>query len=414
MSRSPVSSTSEANVVRGARPVVAVLLLAALVANDVGAVHAQDQSQVHGEYEEVLAEEARARNDYEAAVLRQFALAEQVRALDADIASMQSGLQTAQEALAAAEVRALQTRARLEDTERRLAEEKRRFQAQAVAAYIDGGSAPYASLSAALRSEEGLDALAKSQVYASAVVIDRKQLVERFTSLREEVDRLSDEAEQRRLEAKAARDDVADRVAQLERQRQERVHAQAQAEAAAAEAQRLSGELELKRRMYELRYAELATQSDSIRDVLARRQQDQIPALSTYGIFLNPVKGGRVVSGYGMRTHPVLGVERMHAGLDIDGGQGEPIRASADGVVLLAEERGGYGLTVVIDHGNQLATLYGHMSALGVKAGDAVARGDVIGAVGSTGLSTGPHCHWEVRVLGVPVDGTPYLSRSPD
>ncbi len=399
---------------RGARPVVAVLLLAALVANDVGAVHAQDQSQVHGEYEEVLAEEARARNDYEAAVLRQFALAEQVRALDADIASMQSGLQTAQEALAAAEVRALQTRARLEDTERRLAEEKRRFQAQAVAAYIDGGSAPYASLSAALRSEEGLDALAKSQVYASAVVIDRKQLVERFTSLREEVDRLSDEAEQRRLEAKAARDDVADRVAQLERQRQERVHAQAQAEAAAAEAQRLSGELELKRRMYELRYAELATQSDSIRDVLARRQQDQIPALSTYGIFLNPVKGGRVVSGYGMRTHPVLGVERMHAGLDIDGGQGEPIRASADGVVLLAEERGGYGLTVVIDHGNQLATLYGHMSALGVKAGDAVARGDVIGAVGSTGLSTGPHCHWEVRVLGVPVDGTPYLSRSPD
>jgi murein DD-endopeptidase MepM/ murein hydrolase activator NlpD len=400
--------------VRGARLVVALVLLAALAVNDVGVVHAQDQSQVHGEYEEVLAEEARARNDYEAAVLRQFALAEQVRALDADIASMQSGLQTAQEALAAAEVRALQTRARLEDTERRLAEEKRRFQAQAVAAYIDGGSAPYASLSAALRSEEGLDALAKSQVYASAVVIDRKQLVERFTSLREEVDRLSDEAEQHRLEAKAARDDVADRVAQLERQRQERVDAQAQAEAAAAEAQRLSGELELKRRMYELRYAELATQSDSIRDVLARRQQDQIPALSTYGIFLNPVKGGRVVSGYGMRMHPVLGVERMHAGLDIDGAQGEPMRASADGVVVLAEERGGYGLTVVIDHGNQLATLYGHMSALGVKAGDVVARGDVIGAVGSTGLSTGPHCHWEVRVLGVPVDGTPYLSRSPD
>lgn len=399
---------------RGARLVVALVLLAALTVNDVGVVHAQDQSQVHGEYEEVLAEEARARNDYEAAVLRQFALAEQVRVLDADIASMQSGLQTAQEALAAAEVRALQTRARLEDTERRLAEEKRRFQAQAVAAYIDGGSAPYASLSAALRSEEGLDALAKSQVYASAVVIDRKQLVERFTSLREEVDRLSDEAEQHRFEAKAARDDVADRVAQLERQRQERVDAQAQAEAAAAEAQRLSGELELKRRMYELRYAELATQSDSIREVLARRQQDQIPALSTYGIFLNPVKGGRVVSGYGMRMHPVLGVERMHAGLDIDGAQGEPIRASADGVVVLAEERGGYGLTVVIDHGNQLATLYGHMSALGVKAGDAVGRGDVIGAVGSTGLSTGPHCHWEVRVLGVPVDGTPYLSRSPD
>jgi murein DD-endopeptidase MepM/ murein hydrolase activator NlpD len=251
-------------------------------------------------------------------------------------------------------------------------------------------------------------------VYASAVVIDRKQVVERFSNLREEVERLSDEADRLRAEARAARDEVAGRVAELEQQRRERAEAQVQAEAAAAEAQRLSAELELKRRMYELRYAELVTQSDSIRELLARRQSGQEPAAATYGIFLNPVRGGRVVSGYGMRVHPVLGVERMHAGLDIDGAQGEPVRASADGVVVLAEERGGYGLTVVIDHGNQLATLYGHLSALAVRAGDVVARGQVIGGVGSTGLATGPHCHWEVRVLGLPVDGTPYLSKAPD
>jgi murein DD-endopeptidase MepM/ murein hydrolase activator NlpD len=80
----------------------------------------------------------------------------------------------------------------------------------------------------------------------------------------------------------------------------------------------------------------------------------------------------------------------------------------------MAEERGGYGLTVVIDHGNRLATLYGHMSRLDVRPGDLVARGQQIGAVGSTGLSTGPHCHWEVRLLGLPIDGRPYLNMTPE
>jgi murein DD-endopeptidase MepM/ murein hydrolase activator NlpD len=396
------------------RSIAAIAALVLALPLGAPAARAQSSSQVELEYEEVLAEEAEARRDYEAAVARQFELTEQVQHLDVEIAAKQSDLRTAQEDLAAAERRAVETQARLEETERRLEEERRRFRAQAVAAYIDGGSAPYAGLSAALRGGESFDALVKSQVYASAVVIDRKQVVERFSNLREEVERLSDEADRLRAEARAARDEVAGRVAELEQQRRERAEAQVQAEAAAAEAQRLSAELELKRRMYELRYAELVTQSDSIRELLARRQSGQEPAAATYGIFLNPVRGGRVVSGYGMRVHPVLGVERMHAGLDIDGAQGEPVRASADGVVVLAEERGGYGLTVVIDHGNQLATLYGHLSALAVRAGDVVARGQVIGGVGSTGLATGPHCHWEVRVLGLPVDGTPYLSKAPD
>jgi murein DD-endopeptidase MepM/ murein hydrolase activator NlpD len=120
-----------------------------------------------------------------------------------------------------------------------------------------------------------------------------------------------------------------------------------------------------------------------------------------------------VVSAYGLRLHPILGIERMHKGLDIDGPMGAPVRASADGVVVFAEERGGYGLTVLVDHGNQLATLYAHLSSFAVGPGDPVRRGDVLGTVGSTGLSTGPHVHWEVRVLGTPVSGLPYLAREP-
>ena len=148
--------------------------------------------------------------------------------------------------------------------------------------------------------------------------------------------------------------------------------------------------------------------------MLARWQKGQLPAAETYGIFLDPIKNGKIVSGYGPRLHPIYNIVRQHNGLDLNGQMGEPMRASENGLVLLASEQGGYGLTVVIDHGNQLATLYGHMSQLDVKPGDLVQRGQQIGLVGSTGVSTGPHCHWEVRVLGLPVDGTPYLNQTPE
>ena len=88
---------------------------------------------------------------------------------------------------------------------------------------------------------------------------------------------------------------------------------------------------------------------------------------------------------------------------------GTPIHAAADGVVVWAGPRGGYGNCTIIDHGNSLATLYGHQSVIGVTVGQHVTRNQVIGKVGSTGMSTGPHLHFEVRVNGVPVDPLQYL-----
>jgi murein DD-endopeptidase MepM/ murein hydrolase activator NlpD len=389
-------------------------LIMAIVAGSVAPSAGQSPAQIQDEYQAAVAAEIAVRRDYDAAVARQFQLAAEVQSLEASIAFVQVELDEAQAQFAAAEVAAIEAEARLDDTTRRLAEEQRRFRAQVVAAYVDGGSAPLSNLSAALKDVGELDALAKGQVYASAVVTDRKEVVERYLSLRDEVEQVAAETELRRAETKGARDLVAAKVAELDGQRQAKQLSQLQAAQVAADAERLFGELEFRRRAYELRYAELTTQSDSIREILAVRQRGQQPLPSTYGIFLNPIKNGVVVSGYGMRRHPILDVDKMHVGLDLDGPAGAPMRASADGFVVLADERGGYGLTVVIDHGSQLATLYGHMSSFSVRPGDFVRRGDTIGTVGSTGLSTGPHCHWEVRVLGVPVDATPYLSTAPE
>jgi murein DD-endopeptidase MepM/ murein hydrolase activator NlpD len=94
----------------------------------------------------------------------------------------------------------------------------------------------------------------------------------------------------------------------------------------------------------------------------------------------------------------------VHTGVDIGAASGTPIRAADDGVVVMAGWNGGYGNWTLIDHGGGLATGYGHQSSIGVSRGQRVSRGQVIGRVGSTGDSTGPHLHWEVRVNGNPVD----------
>ena len=111
----------------------------------------------------------------------------------------------------------------------------------------------------------------------------------------------------------------------------------------------------------------------------------------------------RVSSGFGWRTHPTLGGHRAHSGVDLAAPYGSPVIATADGIVGQADWRGGYGLFVAVESGG-VQTRYAHMSRLNVVAGQRVRRGDVIGYVGSTGRSTGPHLHYEVRVNGRAVD----------
>jgi murein DD-endopeptidase MepM/ murein hydrolase activator NlpD len=205
------------------------------------------------------------------------------------------------------------------------------------------------------------------------------------------------------------------------------------AEAAAAEATKLRDQIVALRADVEPARVEAAAQAKAEQDKLAlltaqkadaehqlaalKAVSDSITALlrSSGSTGDNVVACDRrpvadpIVSGFGPRIDPITGAPSFHPGVDLASSIGTPIHACRSGLVMIAGDQGGYGNAVVIDHGEGMATLYGHQSRVAVQPGQRVEAGDVIGYVGSTGYSSGPHLHFEVRTGGYPIDPAPYL-----
>ena len=155
----------------------------------------------------------------------------------------------------------------------------------------------------------------------------------------------------------------------------------------------------------------VSTESSDVRALFASWRQDERQRRGVMAIpSLQPVEGYRLTSSYGTRSDPFRRGRRMHNGLDMAGPIGTPIYATADGIVGRAQWVGGYGKYVEINHGGEIQTRYGHMSAILVQPGARVTRGQLIGRMGSTGRSTGSHLHYEVRISGRPVNPTPFLT----
>lgn len=129
-----------------------------------------------------------------------------------------------------------------------------------------------------------------------------------------------------------------------------------------------------------------------------------IPNIHRLPSFVYPIMGPRTSSEYGMRIHPLKRVARHHDGIDLAAPEGAPIRAIADGDVMYADPHGGYGRYITIRHRDGYTSHYGHCKTLQVAPGQSVTAGQVIGTVGNSGLSTGPHLHFEVRLHGEPRD----------
>ncbi|MEP0870123.1 peptidoglycan DD-metalloendopeptidase family protein [Trichocoleus desertorum AS-A10] len=164
--------------------------------------------------------------------------------------------------------------------------------------------------------------------------------------------------------------------------------------------------------------AQLAQDSEDLTQLILQRVAEQRAKDAAAGRGSIVIRGtglmsvpcdGPITSSFGWRTHPILGYERFHSGIDFGADYGSTIRAANAGIVIYAGWYGGYGNAVVIDHGNDITTLYGHASELYVAEGQVLQRGQAIASVGSTGLSTGPHLHFEVRQAGEPVEPMDYF-----
>lgn len=323
----------------------------------------------------------------------------QIAAAAADVAGAQANLDKLQAEFVNAQMR-------LAAVEGEVAGAQDELRKRAVAAYIGQPTAHAAELM--LRADSMRD-LAATASYLDAMVSSQKAVLDRYTALRDEITALREAAAKVKDEAMAQRNVVASRVAELEGARMEQDVVRQEVRSQEGQQAALVEQVRSRKAEFQAQINALQAESDAVGGLLRGVQGGQAVQGGAPGTLSHPLPGARVTSLFGPRIHPITGDARNHNGIDYGAGTGTPIRAAAAGIVVYAGPRGGYGNATVIDHGGSLATLYAHQSAIGVSVGQAVGRGQVIGAVGSTGFSTGPHLHFEVRVQGTPVDPMRYL-----
>ncbi len=203
-----------------------------------------------------------------------------------------------------------------------------------------------------------------------------------------------------------ARAEMADRELQLADEHARWIQSREQSSRLAVQRRRILERVRTERRAQEAAIRELEAESARIAGIIRSNTTGHATsAVWTLhnGALLWPVPGG-ITSGYGPRIHPIFHTPEFHTGIDIGAPWGAPVHAAADGTVLFTGWMRGYGMLVILDHGNGLSTTYSHLSSHSVDVGDHVRKGDVIGRIGSTGWSTGPHLFFEVRHNGQPVN----------
>ncbi|CAN5330420.1 hypothetical protein BH20ACT8_BH20ACT8_05580 [soil metagenome] len=254
----------------------------------------------------------------------------------------------------------------------------------------------------------------KRQLVLNQLDSDRATHLAMISSLEEESDKLTEEIrrieEERRLgEERRQQEEEARRVAAAQEQEQEQEQEQGQGQEQGQEQEQEQGqgqEQEQEREQAAASRSSSGGGGGGGRGGGGSPPPEEAPAST--GRMQRPADGP-ITSRYGYRVHPIFGTRRLHAGIDFGGGYGAPIYAAESGTVISAGSRGGYGNTIVVDHGGGTTTLYAHQSRFAVSGGAQVGRGQVIGYIGSTGYSTGPHLHFEVRINGAPTDPAPYL-----
>jgi murein DD-endopeptidase MepM/ murein hydrolase activator NlpD len=291
----------------------------------------------------------------------------------------------------------LSLEASIADTTGKATDMKSQVQARTIDMYKKG---PSTYLGLLLSAHSFRDFLARVTFIDGVLGADRSKLGA-LDELNARLGQQRGEARQRRADIAAAKSAVDAETARITSLRAGVTQASQSLAAAVADDQALLGDVETEKATYLQAMAKLAGESSSITTMLRARQINQSFAWANKKIPW-PVTGP-ISSPFGPRVNPIFGTPEFHTGLDIAVNYGVPVAAAEAGQVVSASLMEGYGNVVIIDHGGALSTLYAHLSSMSVRQGQTVTKGQKIGAIGCTGLCTGPHLHFETRVGGVPV-----------
>lgn len=383
------------------RLLLSFAVLAALIGSmQLPAATQQSASGARAERDQVREEKADAARELDAAQADDEAVYAALVAITSSVNAYQSEIDEAERQLAEAEAQVAAAELAISEAETAEAALLDKLASLAVAGYVNGGDQPSvlfesADISQAIRQNSLLD-------QANG---DTADLLEQLRVVQEDRDLAASDAADALEEAAVLEAALAEDLLLIEAEQ--------------AVQRELKAELERRVADWQGKVDELAAADAELTKFIREQEAAAAaaagggstapaPGSSSVSGFQWPVNGG-VSSGFGYRVHPIYGTRRLHAGLDISGGSGTPIAAAKSGTVLSAGWRGGYGNAVVISHGGGITTLYAHQSRMNVSSGQQVGRGDIVGWVGSTGASTGPHLHFEVRVNGSAVNPRPYL-----
>ena len=355
-------------------------------------------------------------------------LAAAIAALESHIALQETRVAAAEESIAEAEATARLAREQAEALEADAEGIRRRLELAAIDAFV----APRPDVLGRLDEEDLLD-VELTDFYVEEVVGDEYELIDLLRVAQAGQADAIRRADEATAEAEAERADLAARLVELDASKAEVEALRAQVAARIGEWEAVGREIEeadaaIASQIRELE-AELARQAAEEAERRAAEEQARLEAEQAanaadepgttddapppviggpFSVTHRPVPGA-VTSGFGSRVHPIFRTSRNHYGVDLNGRSGDPIAAAAPGRVITAGWMNGYGNVVILSHGDGYTTLYAHQSAILVSNGDTVAGGDTIGRVGSTGWSTGPHLHFEIRIDGTAVDPLSYL-----
>jgi len=281
---------------------------------------------------------------------------------------------------------------------------KSRMESRAANIYIRGPDA----YSAVLFGADDFHSYVAGMTYAESVLNTDVNVVDEVRDLRDSILQERNAVEARRRALQHQTDAVAAQQAQLAAIRAQQANARVSVLNEISYKGRLLGRVRSEKRAYGEALQSMLEQSRSIESLLRRAQQGQQVIQGRGGYLKWPVSG-HITSPYGWRIHPIYGYRSFHTGIDIGAPYGTTVKAARYGEVLYVGTREAYGLIVIIDHGNSLATVYAHLSKAYVRPGQSVPTLGSVGAVGCSGWCTGPHLHFEVRVNGSPTNPMGWL-----